>query len=126
MHIATKSRKSVGIELSKTRHQQAVNALDQMKARGLVDAQREIVFIHGNITEEDISDATVIFMCSTVFSDKLLQQLVDRFVTLTPGLRIVTLKRLPDHPQLKLVKTELFPTSWSESSPFNYYELLKP
>ncbi len=123
MHMATKIKKSAGIELSKSRYQLSADALKQLQEQGLLDETRKIEFICGDMTEEDISDATAIFMCATCFSEELLQRLVHVFVKLKPGLRIVTLKQLPHHPQLKLIRKEHFPTTWSDGSPFHYYEL---
>lgn len=85
---------------------------------------RELAFIHDDMLEHDLSDANAIFMCATCFSEELLQKLTDKFVKeAKPGLRVVTLKKLPEHPQLRHRDTRLLPTSWSPGSPFHYYEL---
>ncbi len=124
VHMATQAQKSVGIELSITRHQRAEAALKKMKDNGFVDEARQIAFVCSDMTEADISDATIIYMCSTCFSAEQLQKLVDKFVTLQPGLRIITLKELPEHPQIKFIQKELFPTSWwADGIPFFFYTL---
>ena len=121
VHMATKVKKSAGIEVAETRHQKAEDALKRMKDNGFIDETRQIEFICDDITEADLSDATIVFMCSTCFSGKILQKLVDKFVDLAPGLRIITLRELPKHPQLKFIQKEFFSTSWSKSSPFYFY-----
>lgn len=124
MHLATKIGNSKGVELSETRYKQSIDALERMKEQGMIDENRQISFLQGNMLEADLSDATVIFMCATCFSEDLMQKLADKFLNLTPGLRIITLKALPEHPRMKLFKKDHFPTSWSDGSPFHYYELI--
>ena len=126
VHLTTDIKKSVGIELSETRYEKSMQALGRLEEAGLLNKSRTLSCVHGDITEVDFSDATIIFMCATCFSEPLLQKLVDIFLELTPGLRIVTLKKLPEHPRLVLIKEEALATSWSKGSPFRYYKLLAP
>lgn len=87
-------------------------------------SKRELTFINNDMLAHDLSDASAIFMCATCFSEKLLQKLADKFVReAKPGLRVVTLKKLPENARLKYKGTTKLPTSWSSGSPFHYYEL---
>ena len=124
VYLTTDIKKSVGIELSESRYQRSLQALQRLQVTRCIDKERVLDFVHRDITQADFQDATVIFMCATCFSNELLQQLTHRFVQLKPGLRIVTLRKLPENPRLKLVAHEQLPTSWSKGSPIYYYELL--
>ncbi|XWN35242.1 MAG: methyltransferase domain-containing protein [Roseivirga sp.] len=123
-HLATRTKKSVGIELSESRFKGAQKAKERAQVAGLMDSNRQVSFVHEDIIQADLSDATIIFMCSTCFSETLMQNLVDNFLTLKPGLQIVTLKQLPEHARLQHVEGTNFPTSWSGNSPFHFYKLL--
>jgi len=123
-HMATRAKKSVGIELSESRYQGAQEAKKRAQAARLLHSNRQVSFLHEDITQADLSDATIIFMCSTCFSPSLMEKLTDMFLTLKPGLQIVTLKKLPEHPQLQCVEGTHFQTSWSSNSPFYFYKLL--
>lgn len=130
VHLWTTAKKSIGIELSESRHNGALNAMSSLYDyendgfNALADENRELLFIHGDISETDLSDATIIFMNSLCFSNIILKAMVDTFTKLAPGLCIITLKELPQHPRLKYSRKDSFPTSWSGNVPFHFYELL--
>jgi len=138
VHLATKIKKNVGIELSESRHSGALAALEAFDKHsddtlcydmgdGNAESQssREITFIQGDIAKVDISDATIIFVSAVCFPQKLLQTLVNIFVSIEPGLCVVSLRSLPEHPRLKLTKELLLPTSWSKSYPYFFYEVIR-
>lgn len=142
VYLATPAKKSVGVELSDSRFSLAAkakelmekNILPQRKATMLADwgdkAKRKTVdFVLGNIADFDFRDATIIYMCATCYPDLLMQAMVDKFVTLRAGLRIVALKALPAHPSIHLVGTpQRFPMTWSpdRGSPVYIYEMRHP
>ena len=121
--MTTDARKSVGVELSESRFKSTQEAQKRAQVMNLVSNNQALSFMHEDMTRVDLSDATIIFMCSTCFSEALMQKMVDKFLALKPGLQIVTLKRLPAHPRLKIVYTTKLPTSWSSSSRFLFYKL---
>ena len=145
-HLATKIKKSIGIEISKSRHDGALIALEALQQhqnsysfendnqctdafidkenyRVMKDVDREVLFINADVCEIDMKDATIIFMASVCFPEQVLQNLVKKFVQLKPGLCIISLKKLPFHRLLRLKKVYHFPTSWAKSFPYHYYEL---
>ena len=101
-----------------------MRALEQLKAEGLVDKDRELTFIHNNIRQENFSDATVIFMSSLCFSNALMEELNQKFVQLKPGLRIISSQIIPKDPQLAYVEEESLPMSWINTSMVHHYKLL--
>lgn len=142
IYLATPAKKSVGIELCGSRLEQAAKAkklmeekiLPQRKAIMVADwgdkASRKTINVTcGNIVDANLGDATIIYMCATCYPDSLMQAMVDKFVTLKEGLRIVTLKELPSHPSIHLVGTpQRFPMTWSpeRGSPVYIYEMRHP
>ncbi|MDR3646963.1 MAG: hypothetical protein P4L22_05490, partial [Candidatus Babeliales bacterium] len=73
----------------------------------------------------DISDATVIFMCSTCFPEELMNSLTKKLSSLKPGLKLLTLKDLtnPELHNFKLIKEYTLPMTWSTGSSVYLYEL---
>ncbi|MBS1986491.1 methyltransferase domain-containing protein [Candidatus Dependentiae bacterium] len=122
-------KKVVGIELSAQRYKEAQRALAGLKSRGFVDKKRSISFIQGDIVETPYTDATVVYLCSTCFSDDLMTKLAEKFSRLKKGARIVTLKQIP-HPnkyRLQLIHECRQAMSWStpEGSPVYIYKKTK-
>jgi len=119
-------KKSVGIELSDDRHSKAANIRDQLNKRKLIKTDRSLEFIRGDIAKADISDATVIYMCSTCYPAELMQTLLERLADLEKGLRVITLKSFPDSfARYGFTKTKKYtlPTTWSKGSSVHVYTL---
>lgn len=134
-------RKSGGIELSPTRYNYAQQVKAKLQKPNLLDKtknklkdigvmskspERKLEFYNQNIIDADLSDATVIFMCSTCFSDHLMKKLDQKLSKLKKGLRILTLKKLPESSKLKLIKTYTLPMTWSSGSSVYLYKLTRP
>lgn len=116
-------QKSVGVELSDTRHAGAMQVYDQLKKNNKLQDGRSLVLLHENILDTNIQDATVIFLCSTCYSNDLMESLADRIQALKPGARVLTLKKFKDRPTFKLVKVYELPMTWSESNTVHLYEV---
>lgn len=136
--LATPARTSVGIELSETRHTHAEEAykefvktiVPQHPAFKAKLQKTDITFIQGNILEENLDKATVIYMCATCFSDELMKAICDKLSKLKDGVIIITLKALPDtYKEFRLLHNPTLPMSWSENSggsPVFVYEIHRP
>jgi precorrin-6B methylase 2 len=112
-------KKAVGIELSITRCDHAKKVLQKLQTK-LKD--RTLEFHHQNIADASLSDATVVFMCSTCYSDDLMKKMTDKLALVKKGLRVITLKRLPQHTSFKLVKTYTLAMTWSTNASVHVYE----
>ena len=79
MVLLTPVRAATGIELSPTRHQQALAAQEQARARGLLGIEREarLRLICGNMLAEEhgLAEATLVFCYSLCLDDPFLRQL---------------------------------------------------
>lgn len=142
VYLATPAKKSVGIELCGSRFDQAAKAKKLMEEKILPQRKaimkaewgdkalrKKVSVTCGNIATADLDDATIIYMCATCYPDSLMQDMVNKFVTLKEGLKIVTLKELPAHPSIHAVgKPQRFPMTWSpeKGSPVYIYEMRHP
>ncbi len=120
--MTTSVRKCVGIEMAPSRHQGARAALTRARELGLLRA-RECEFFRGDFMEADLADATVIYTCSTTFSDRLMRRLTLKLSTLSPGLRFITTR----HPIVRHGFEEdaelRLDMSWHRRSPVFIYRL---
>lgn len=124
-----KLNKATGVELLKTRYQQAQDVKEALVKEGLI-SERKLQFKNEDIAKTDIHDATVVFMCSTCYPQPLMQTMVERFGALKKGLVVLTLEKLPDTYKdfgLKYIKQYTLPTSWNRfpGSDIHMYELQK-
>jgi SAM-dependent methyltransferase len=118
----TTSARAVGIELSPTRC-----ALAQKTKQCLIDkkactSNTKLEFYEQNILDAHLEPATVIFACSTCFSDQLMQTLTQKFETLPKLKRVATLKELAPTSCFTVSKTFHLPMTWSENTPVHVYE----
>ena len=124
MQTALDSRvgKCVGIELSASRSASAGKALERLKTLEPHAASR-CQFVEEDFLKADLAGVTAIYMCSTCYPLELMQQLVDKFLELKPGLRVISLKALPQNPRLEMVKQFSLKMTWSANSAVYVYEL---
>ena len=123
--MAVPLRKCVGIEMSPSRHQGARAALSRARELGLLRA-RECELVRGDFMEADLSDATVIYTCSTTFSDRLMRRLMLKLSTLTPGLRFITTRHPIVRHGFEEVDELRLDMSWHRRSPVFVYRLPPP
>jgi|GEM_PF-1048759 len=141
--LTTEVGESLGIELSETRCQCAqhmskpltglydvcVKAENEIRKKlqqpALKKAKKKTIkFIQSDMLKVDVSDATVIFICATCFSEDLMQKLADKFALCADGLRVVTLKQFPaKNKHLVLRDTYTLAMTWSKTTPVYVYVL---
>jgi len=121
---ATPIKKAIGIELSTTRAKHAQNVKDKLIKSKEMPAGKLLVLQEKNFLEADLSPLTIVYMASTCFNDELMKQITDKLAkTKQKKLTVISLKRLPDNPRFKLVKTHVLPMTWSQTTPAYQYEL---
>ncbi len=123
VYLESPVKKSIGVELSPTRHNHAVEVKQKLEQHSKIYPNRTIDFYQENILDTNITDATIIYIASTCFSDEFMRQLTDKFARLKQGLRILTLRHLSPHPKFTLTKTFHLPMTWSKSVPVYLYKL---
>ncbi len=142
VYLLTSVRKAIGIELSETRYNKAssvsskisssydvifnfenqmrknVDKLPLQKIKG-----KYFELVNGNFLQEDFSDATVIFTCSTCFPDECMASLTEKFAQLQDGTRILTLRHLNEHKDVHPIRTIYLPMTWSQNTPVYIYQI---
>jgi SAM-dependent methyltransferase len=117
--------KAIGVELSPTRCQAAENIKQELVKQKILNDTNKLQFFEQNILDADLSNAAVIFLCSTCFSEELMLKLSDKIAQLPKPVIVLTLKELPDpNNKFKLVKTFILPMTWSNNTNVYTYELL--
>lgn len=119
----TSPAKAVGIELSATRHTLAQKIKQKLIEEHILTNKSKLQFIEGNILDVDFSDGTVFFMCSTCFSDELMQKLTQKFEQIPHPIKIISLRSLPleQTSSISLIDTLSLPMSWSDGSTVHIY-----
>lgn len=124
VYLNTPVKKAVGVELSHTRHAGAMEMFKELKQ---TDAYKErlrngktrrvMAFQEKDFLKANIDDATIIYMCSTCFPPELLEKLLEKFEKINRlGLRIITLKELPDYQKygFRFERRYDLPMTWSK------------
>jgi hypothetical protein len=107
-------KKCVGIEIAQERYEASCSALEAARELGLIRA-RHCSFRHENALVSDMSDATIVYTCSTCFPAATLYQLARKVAELPKRPPLITLQ--PLHPRkprgLELIDGIELPTSWN-------------
>lgn len=123
VYLDSPVKKSVGIELSNERAENARKIQEQLQLDNKLQPGRTIAFYEESFLDADVSDATVIYLASTCFSDDIMKKVTDKLGTLKKGLRVVTLRQLAANNKFSLIDQFILPMTWSDSTPVYLYEL---
>jgi SAM-dependent methyltransferase len=117
-------KKCVGIEIAKSRLLKAETVTRKVREQGLVKA-RQLELRHENFLNSDLSDATVLYTCSTCFSDNLMKQLTGKIAALNRELLFITFQDLVrDHRNFQLLDTWHLDTSWKKGAAVRVYKVV--
>lgn len=125
VRLTTDAADVVGIELSDSRFNASQEILKKLKKAGKVTNSRPMKFIYGDIAKANLKDATIIYMCSTCYPEKLMKKLTDKFAKLKKGLKVATLKKLTPNNNFKLLKEFKLPMTWAKNVSVYVYELVQ-
>lgn len=119
--LTTPVKQAVGVELSKVRHDDALLAL---KRADEFDAsiQRRVQLLNEDLLQVDLTRATVIYTCSTAFSQLFMNKMTKRLASFDHAFKLISLQDLPDHPDFKLNATLRLDMSWLRSTPVHIYQ----
>ena len=122
--LTTPFKKSVGVELSHTRHTYASTMLNKLLKEELRTQNRILEYREGNFLDTDFSDATIIYMCSVCYPDELMRAITNKIIALPAGVRIASFKRMPDHERLVLQQVYRVPANWHPRALIYLYQLI--
>ncbi|MCF7800077.1 methyltransferase domain-containing protein [Candidatus Babeliales bacterium] len=116
-------KKSVGVELSKTRIEKAAAIKKQVKMDKKLAKNRKLKFYKENMTKISLKDATAVYLCSTCFSDQLMSDMANKIAKeCKKGTKVATLRALPEHKSFKKIDILNLPMTWSSGSSVYIYE----
>ena len=123
-YLETMAKKVVGVEISQSRYA-CSERMKQYLNEKIVKHNQIIEYINNNICKVDFSDATIIYLCSTCFDNKLLDWVIEKIKQCNKIRAILTLKNFDNPSQLtdmgfncEIIST---PSSWSSSTICHYY-----
>ena len=122
-YLTTPVKTAIGIELSKNRYNGALKAKEELKIKKRLNKRRNLLFKNEDILKTNFDDATIIFMCSTCFSDECLNTLMNKMAKLKKGLKVITLRTLPENDFFILTTKKKLPMTWSLDSSVYFYQL---
>ena len=105
-YLKTPVKKASGIEASVERQYYADNVYQAVKQKfpKLFNEERELYTLQGNFLKADISDASIVYSCSTCFDEELLTEM-GKILDNCPNLRyVISMKPIP---LLSLILTEV-------------------
>lgn len=112
-----------GIEINALRYQIAIKAQESLRQQlpDMFAPAKILQIIHGDFLQYDLSQTTVIYVCSTVFSFDLLDA-IGKKINAMPYIRtIASLRKLPNLDAFKLSKKIFLHADW-EKVPCYIYE----
>lgn len=118
--LRTPIKKACGIEFSETRSKYAEQVYTQVYKEfpELFTAERKLSCLTGNFLEVDISDATIIYTCSTCFSEDLLSH-IGEVIDRCPNIRyVISLKQIPN--KLELNRNLDIECTWDKTKCYVY------
>ena len=118
--LSCPAKKVVGLELSKERHAIARQALKQAKKVTRLKT-KEVAFRNADIMKAKLSDATIVYTCSTAFPTRFLNKLTRRLSHLKEDTLFVSLQELDDNPWFIPIDTLKLDMSWQKRTPVHVY-----
>lgn len=117
-----------GIEIMQDLYQTTTDALDRFREEYLPQLPEDFEFpeinlVRGDFLEEDFSDVNVAYMCSTCFSDEMMDGIARALEKTQPGTRVVTLTKPLPSDQFKEISHDFYKMTWGTSQVFIYEKL---
>lgn len=110
-----------GVELSPTRVGVAREALTRAEAQRVV-ARGRVSFVEGDMLRTPLDDATIIYTCSTAFSDAFMVRLARRLASLPRARKIASLQEFVDPPAgFELAEIYKLDASWKRRTKVRVY-----
>jgi precorrin-6B methylase 2 len=108
-------KKCVGIEIVHSRYEAAQKVLKEAKAQGVLLAG-QTTFRHENLFDSDAKGATVVYVASTCFNDRMMQTLATKISNSSRPVTLITLQNFSrKHRGLEFVDTINLQATWSDA-----------
>lgn len=123
--MTCKLAQCVGIELVDNRHDIACEVLEQARTEGLLKTE-DVRLRNSDMLRARLDGATVVYTCSTAFSDVFMARLTRRLSAQPAGLRVATLLDLEENPWFELEDVLRLDMSWRRRAKMHVYRLVRP
>jgi predicted RNA methylase len=119
--LFTKAQKVIGVELSKSRYEDALLALNRASFFDK-NISHKCNFINDDLMKVDLGQASVIYTCSTAFSETFMNQITKHLSFLSQKFKLVTLQELPSEKYFRHVDTIYLDMSWTRNTAVYIYQ----
>ncbi len=123
--MSLKAKKIVGLELAHARNDIANDALSLAKQHKYL-LTRNVELRCADVLQADLTDATIIYTCSTAFPPAFMKRLATKLATLRKGLVFATLQDFDDERYFDLIEVHRLDMSWARRTPVYIYRLERP
>jgi len=122
--MAVSLKKCIGVELVESRCRSAKTVLRTAQGQGLIKAKR-VSFRCESFLDSNISDATVVYMCSTCYSTNLMRRIVRKIKGIKKRpVTVVTLRQFDrNHRGFQFIRNVKLDASWSSNVEAAIYKL---
>lgn len=120
--MVTAAKRCVGVELAADRIAHARGVLEEAQAQRLV-RRRRVEFREADILRTDLSDATVLYTCSTAFPTAFMGRLMRKLAALQRPLTFATLQVLDDHPAFEKQRVLRLDMTWRRRAKVYIYRV---
>lgn len=111
-----------GIEINAQRYQIARQIQDTLRRQlpNLFKNNRQMHLIHGDFLTLDFTNISIVYVCSTVFSFELLNEIGKKINGMQHVRKIASFRKLPHLANFKLIKKTYLHADWERVSCFIY------
>lgn len=121
IYLNTPAASVTGIEINQPRHEIADHIKNTLTSQlPLLFEKKPIQFIHGDFLKWNCDKTTIVYMCSTIFSYELLENIGKKLNTMRTVKKIASFRKIPHLSQYKLIKKLLIHCSWERVSCYLY------
>lgn len=121
--IKTPIKKAIGIEISKERYDGSLQALSNAK-NFFNSIDKKVKFINDSLLNIDLKNASIIYTCSTAFSQGFMKEMTNYLGLYKHPFRLVSLQELPDNKLFKLEEVLKLDMSWIKKTSVHVYQRL--
>lgn len=114
-------KKSIGVELSLVRYEDAKKAL-KIATQFDQTLPSRCRFVNADMLTVDLSDASVVYTCSTAFSEQFMKKITSYLASFKQPFRLVSLQDLPDTKHFTLIERLKLNMSWARNTPVYIYQ----
>ena len=116
-------KKAVGVELSKSRHEEASTAFNRA-LEYFPNLKGKCDFLNEDILNANIKKHAVIYTCSTAFSVKFMKEIIDKLSSIKNSFFLISLQELPKNNVFKLDEIMKLDMTWVRKTPVYIYKKL--